>query len=96
MCNLLIATMASTYEEVRAAAVLEWRLRFSRMVFNMELLEPRESIRNKLKDRLRAPPRRRSRPSRPRLSRPSCPRPYPPPPTFPPLPLAGGAHRLRR
>ena len=50
MCNLLIASMASTYEKVEAGAELEWRLRFSRMVYHMELLEPRESQRNKLKD----------------------------------------------
>ena len=50
MCNLLIASMASTYEKVEAGAELEWRLRFSRMVFHMELLEPRESQRNKLKN----------------------------------------------
>ena len=35
---------------VEAGAELEWRLRFSRMVFHMELLEPRESQRNMLKD----------------------------------------------
>ena len=50
MCNLLIASMASTYATVEAGAELEWRLRFSRMVFHMELLEPRESQRNMLKD----------------------------------------------
>lgn len=51
MCNLLIASMASTYEKVEAGAELEWRLRFSRMVYHMELLEPRESQRNKLKNK---------------------------------------------
>merc|ERR1719203_283119 len=40
MVNLLIALMASTYEAVQGHAVLEWRLRFARLVLNMELLSP--------------------------------------------------------
>ena len=40
MINLLIALMASTYENTRENAVLGWRLSFVRMILRKELLTP--------------------------------------------------------
>mmetsp|Transcript_60800 Transcript_60800/g.135479 ORF Transcript_60800/g.135479 Transcript_60800/m.135479 type:complete len:725 (-) Transcript_60800:117-2291(-) len=40
MVNLLIAIMSATYENTMIESVLEWRIRFARMVLRMEILTP--------------------------------------------------------